>query len=444
MSFSGSLEAVKLADIVQMCCLASVDGDLQLTHGGFIGRIFLSKGQVVHAEAADRNGEAALYLLLTLRQGWFEFRPDVAVEEQSISAEWEYLLIEAARCKDEQPVLVFPPSRTPKGKLAEMLQMYCLAFMEGVVRVEHEGIAGHIYLREGQLIHAKTRKKRGEEALYDLLCLDDATVDFQTDVDTPEDSIYGNWEHLLAEGARRKGELESRRMLYGDLTSFKLADILQMCCVSGMSGDLQLIRDGSYGDIYLNQGQIVHAQVGLHKGEGALHFLLSFRQGTFEFRKDETSPEETIHGQWEYLLIEAARLRDESTPAADSAQVAATAQNGKMVSLVNCCKSFRGFKGAVLLTPTGELLASSFNPLETQLMDLIAKCAELYHSLENEFSVGNGNLNKCFFMNFQENAFVTITQPQHLIVLLVDRKSSSDPLLLDLVRTIRQSDEGGA
>ncbi len=61
--FFGSLEAVKLADIIQMCCLASVDGDLQLTHGGFVGHILLRKGQVVHADAANRTGEAALYLL---------------------------------------------------------------------------------------------------------------------------------------------------------------------------------------------------------------------------------------------------------------------------------------------------------------------------------------------------------------------------------------------
>ncbi len=86
----------------------------------------------------------------------------------------------------------------------------------------------------------------------------------------------------------------------------------KMCCVSGMSGDLQLIREGFFGDIYLHEGKIVHAQAGLYKGERALHFLLSFRQGSFEFDKGEMSPEETIHGQWEYLLLEAARLRDES------------------------------------------------------------------------------------------------------------------------------------
>lgn len=441
MSVSGSLEAIKLADMVQMCCLASVDGDLQLTHGGFVGHIFLRKGQVVHADAANRIGEEALYLLLTLTQGWFEFRPDVVVEQESISAEWEYLLIEAARCKDELPVLVFPPSSKPMGKLAEMLQMYCLAFMEGVVSVQQEGILGRIYLREGQIVHAQVHKKNGEEALFELLCLEEATFAFQSDLDIPEDSIYGHWEHLLNEGARRKRELEARRALHGDLTCFKLSDIVQMCCVSGMSGDLQLMHDGIFGDIYLNEGRIVHAQAGLHKGEKALHFLLSFRQGGYEFQKGEMSPEETIQGQWEYLLLEAARLRDEHAPVGESALGESTNKNGRIELLVKRCRAVRGFKGAVLLNSKGSILASSFAPFEPRLLDLVTKCVNLYRGLESELAVGNGNLEKCFVMNFQENSFLAITQPQHLILLLVDRKNSADPQILELAKTLRQLDD---
>jgi len=441
MSVFGSLEAIKLADIVQICCLASVDGDLRLTHGGFVGNIVLRKGQVVHAEAANRSGEAALYLLLTLRQGWFEFRPNVTDAPATISAEWEYLLIEAARCKDEQPVLVFPPSGMPMGKLAEMLQMYCLAFMEGVIRVQFEGTLGHIYLREGQIVHAEVLKKSGEEALFELLCLDDATFTFQSDLDIPEDSIYGHWEHLLSEGARRKRELEARRVLYGDLSAFKLSDIVQLCCVSGLSGELQLMHEGFFGDVYLNEGRIVHAWAGLHKGERALNFLLSFHQGVFEFDRGEMSPEETIHGQWEYLLLEAARLRDEHVPLDDPGMTRLAKKNGKMERLVKRCRAYRGFKGAILLNSEGGILASSFDLREQGLLSLVVKCADLYRGLESELAVGNGDLEKRFVVNFQENAFLAIPQPHHMILLLVDRKNSDDPNLLELVKTLRQVDD---
>jgi len=324
-------------------------------------------------------------------------------------------------------------------KLSEMLQMYCLAFMEGCVRVEQQGVVGHIYLREGQIVHAKMGKNKGEEALFHLMKLEDATFEFQGDVDTPEDSIYGHWEHLLAEGGRRRRELEAARVLTGDLGVFKLADILQMCCVSGMEGDLQLLHNGFYGHIHLEEGQIVHAEAGLQKGESALHFLLSFRQGSFEFRKGGLNTGKTLHGQWEYLLLEAARIRDERAPHSGLGLPSSANQNGKLELLVNRCRGFRGFKGASVFTQAGELVASSFSALEPRLVELVVNCASFYRNLEVELAVENGSPDKCFVLNFQENAFVAITQPKHLILLLVDRKISADTILVDLVRTIRQS-----
>jgi hypothetical protein len=441
MSLSGSLEAVKLADIVQVCCLASVDGDLQMSHGGFVGHVFLRNGQVIHAEAAGRKGEDAFYLLISLRQGRFEFVKDVQSEVETVSAEWEYLLIEAARRKDDQPILIFPPISSPVDKLSEMLQMYCLAFMEGCVRVEQQGMVGHIYLREGQIVHAKIGKKKGEEALFHLMRWEEATFEFQGDVDTPEDSIYGHWEHVLAEGARRRKELDAPRILSGDLGVFKLADILQMCCVSGMNGDLQLLHNGSYGHIHLDEGQIVHAEAGLQKSEAALQFLLSFRQGSFEFCEGELNTERTLHGRWEYLLLEAARIRDEQAPQGGLGLSPGANYNGKLELLVNRCRGFRGFKGASVFTQTGELVTSSFSSLEARLVELVVNCASFFRKLEAELAVGNGSPDKCFVLNFQENSFVAISQHKHLILLLVDRKTSADSMLHDLVRTIRQSAE---
>jgi len=201
------------------------------------------------------------------------------------------------------------------------------------------------------------------------------------------------------------------------------------------------MHEGFFGDVYLHEGRIIHARAGLHKGERALHFLLSFHQGVFEFDRGEMSPEETIHGQWEYLLLEAARLRDEHAPVGDSGVTGLTKKNGKMELLVKRCRAYRGFKGAVFLNSEGDILASSFALREQRLLNLITKCADLYRGLESELAVGNGNLEKCFIMNFQENAFLAITQPQHLILLLVDRNTSDDPNLLELVKTLRQFDD---
>jgi hypothetical protein len=311
MSLSGNLSSVKLADVVQMCCLACMDGDLQLVHANLAGRIIVRRGQIVHAQAGNKRGEDALYSLLSLKEGSFRFKKAVANAEASIEADWEYLLIESARREHTQPALERLHQPTPGNHLMEMLQMYCLAGMDGDLRLYHGGLTGHIFLREGQIIHARAGVKKGEEALYLLLSLAHDSFELHSDVDSPEDSIYSHWEHLLMESSRRKEAQENARVISGDLSTAKLPDVLHMCCLASMNGELQLALDGLTGHIFLRKGQIIHAQAGLKKGEEAFHHLLTFKKGSFHFRKDVSSKEESINAQWEYLLIDAARRRDE-------------------------------------------------------------------------------------------------------------------------------------
>ena len=64
-------------------------------------------------------------------------------------------------------------------------------------------------------------------------------------------------------------------------------------------------------------------------GECALQQLLALAGGSFELLPFEPPPQRTIEGQWESLLMEAARLRDETascngSPAKDSAAESTT------------------------------------------------------------------------------------------------------------------------
>jgi hypothetical protein len=76
------------------------------------------------------------------------------------------------------------------------------------------------------------------------------------------------------------------------------------------------------GRIYIEDGRIVHADAGEMKGEPAFQKLLSLPGGSFQLQHFEPPAERTIEGQWEFLLMEAARVRDETasvTPAPDPA-----------------------------------------------------------------------------------------------------------------------------
>jgi CheY-like chemotaxis protein len=100
--FRGVLRQVSLEDVIQMECLNRNSSILEVNGGNWQGRIFIKEGSILHAEAGSRNGESALNNILSLRGGEFNLKPFVEPPRQSIDGPWEFLLMEAARVRDER------------------------------------------------------------------------------------------------------------------------------------------------------------------------------------------------------------------------------------------------------------------------------------------------------------------------------------------------------
>src|SRR5580692_4640828 len=99
--FRGVLRQVSLQDVIQMECLNRNSSILEVNAGKWQGEIFIKDGSIIHAHADDRNGEAALNKILALKGGEFSLRPFTAPPVQTIDGSWEFLLMEAARARDE-------------------------------------------------------------------------------------------------------------------------------------------------------------------------------------------------------------------------------------------------------------------------------------------------------------------------------------------------------
>ncbi len=111
----------------------------------------------------------------------------------------------------------------------------------------------------------------------------------------------------------------------GVLRRVGLQDVLQMECLARSSVILEITAKGETGQIFIEQGSIVHAQVKQLKGEEAFNYLLGFAGGQFNLKGFTEPPERTISGSWEFLLMEAARMRDETLNAEGAAAEAAAA-----------------------------------------------------------------------------------------------------------------------
>lgn len=99
--FRGVLRRVGLTDVIQMECLARSSSVLEVSSGQMTGKLFIDTGQIVHAQCGDLVGEEAFNHLLSMSGGQFNLRPFTEPPRRSLSGQWEFLLMEAARKSDE-------------------------------------------------------------------------------------------------------------------------------------------------------------------------------------------------------------------------------------------------------------------------------------------------------------------------------------------------------
>ncbi len=65
----------------------------------------------------------------------------------------------------------------------------------------------------------------------------------------------------------------------GSLAELHLPDIIQLISVSGKTGVFHLTDGALHGEIFLNEGKIVHAQLDEISGEEAVYALAIWSQG---------------------------------------------------------------------------------------------------------------------------------------------------------------------
>ncbi len=99
----------------------------------------------------------------------------------------------------------------------------------------------------------------------------------------------------------------------GTVRQVGLPEVLQMECLGHKSSVLEIFTEKVRGKIYISQGLIVHAESGALQGEASLYGLLALTGGEFNLQPFAEPARRTIEGHWEFLLMEAARLRDEGT-----------------------------------------------------------------------------------------------------------------------------------
>lgn len=100
---SGSLAELAVADVVQLLQLIGKSAVMTVTvaHHGGQSRLWCAEGSMVDAESGRLRGEAAVYRILSLDEGWLEAELRHEERPRTIYAPTQRLLLEAARRADE-------------------------------------------------------------------------------------------------------------------------------------------------------------------------------------------------------------------------------------------------------------------------------------------------------------------------------------------------------
>lgn len=99
--FEGNVFDLQLTDVIQLNCLCRITAALRVNKGDQRGVIYFNDGDIVHAECDEQIGKEALFSILSWREGKFDHERGKMPSQQTISQNWEHLLVEGMRKTDE-------------------------------------------------------------------------------------------------------------------------------------------------------------------------------------------------------------------------------------------------------------------------------------------------------------------------------------------------------
>jgi CheY-like chemotaxis protein len=98
----------------------------------------------------------------------------------------------------------------------------------------------------------------------------------------------------------------------GTLEDMSFTDMIQIICAGGKSMEITLTRDDLEGKVWVQAGNIVHAGLKDLEGPEAFYALMQWQEGKFTTNQCSEFPAKTIEVSAMGLLMEGARLADES------------------------------------------------------------------------------------------------------------------------------------
>lgn len=131
-------------------------------------------------------------------------------------------------------------------------------------------------------------------------------------IDATDDELLSTMRLLTAKTRRLRYEPKPRGPLEGALGDDQLPDVLQFLFASRKTGRVTIANGARRpGHIYIEAGNVVHAEYADQDGMTAFRKLCFSTHGRFRFEPDERTAHRTMMRSGIELLLESARAKDE-------------------------------------------------------------------------------------------------------------------------------------
>ncbi len=96
-------------------------------------------------------------------------------------------------------------------------------------------------------------------------------------------------------------------MLEGNLARVSLVDVLRLLASGRQTGLLRVVDGASTGEIFVQEGSLVHAVTQGQMGESAVYALMAWQRGSFNFAPGMPAPEGSVTMPTERLIDEGSK-----------------------------------------------------------------------------------------------------------------------------------------
>ncbi len=257
----------------------------------------------------------------------------------------------------------------------------------------------------------------------------------------------------------RGGNYVLQAELRGNLQFMSLGTLISINCNENRTVRVEINKDGTIGEIFIEQGRIVHARLGSELGEDAFLKILKFKQGTFTIFPNELPSQKSIEKNWSTLLMESTRRMDEAEAKIedngnseqktetdvdvnkenkidwDNFQIDFTTGSAEKTivdehfkRMIRTMKRLDGVNAITIISHDGNIIYND-DDMETERYSLLANA---YMDAGQKLSaLINARYQKYVFINNHQD-FVVVNRGQDLIILVLEKNVTPELLLEDV------------